>query len=68
MKKETGDPTCPPNVRIAKHIYWENVGRATAATVGDSTDDHKVEVHGCGASGSEDGGKRGGSAAVGKKR
>lgn len=39
MKKSTGDPSCPPEVRAAKQIARDIVGRANAGIVGDTSEE-----------------------------
>lgn len=41
-KKSTGDPSCPPHIRRAKHIARDIVGRASAGIVGDSSDEAEL--------------------------
>ena len=42
--KQTGDPTCPPHVRRAKHIARSILARAQAVTIGAYDDDNENEI------------------------
>jgi hypothetical protein len=40
VKKPTGDPTCPPNVKRAKRIQYQIESKISVATMDDIANDH----------------------------